>query len=84
MNKKDLEKDRYVLPYEWKKPKDSKGGKSDDMLSHILNKFTGSDKMLTSMKEDVSTLTKIVTSHLVSIKQLNTQECHSSSYVNPR
>uniref|UniRef100_M1DJ55 Integrase core domain containing protein n=1 Tax=Solanum tuberosum TaxID=4113 RepID=M1DJ55_SOLTU len=72
-NWKDGEKDRFVPPHVHQKPKDSDGGRSEDMLSRILNKLEGSDKMLKGMKEDMSTLSQTVTSHSVSIKQLETQ-----------
>uniref|UniRef100_M1DHA8 Integrase core domain containing protein n=1 Tax=Solanum tuberosum TaxID=4113 RepID=M1DHA8_SOLTU len=36
-NWKDKEKDRYVPPHERQKPKDLKGGRSEDMLSRIFN-----------------------------------------------
>ncbi|KAK4731373.1 hypothetical protein R3W88_024361 [Solanum pinnatisectum] len=81
---RDGEKDMYIPPHESQKPKDSKGGHSEDMLSRILHKVEGSNKILKEMKDDVSTLSQTVTSHSISIKELETQMGHISSYLNPR
>lgn len=77
------EKDKLVPSHERQKTKGSKGGKPEEMLSYILNKVEGSDKMLKGMKEDVSTLNHTITSHSVTIKKLKTQMVHISSHINP-
>uniref|UniRef100_M1DSE0 Integrase core domain containing protein n=1 Tax=Solanum tuberosum TaxID=4113 RepID=M1DSE0_SOLTU len=71
-------------PHECQKTKDSEVDRSRDMLSRILNKVEGSEKTLQDMKEDVSTLSQTVTSHFVSIKQLETQISNISSHLNLR
>lgn len=56
MKERDREKDMYVPPHERQIPKDSKDGRSKDMLARILNKVQRFDKILKKIKEDVSTL----------------------------
>uniref|UniRef100_M1DZT7 Integrase core domain containing protein n=1 Tax=Solanum tuberosum TaxID=4113 RepID=M1DZT7_SOLTU len=72
-NSKDGEKDRYVPLHGRQKPNNLEGDRSKNMLSRILNKVEGPDKLLKGMKEDVSTLSLTVTSHSDSMKQLETQ-----------
>ena len=67
------ERDRYVPPHEHQMPKESEGGHIKYMLSRILNKVEGSDKLLKEIKDNVSTLNQTVTTHSVSIKQFETQ-----------
>lgn len=50
------ERDRYVPSHERQKTKDSDSSKSKYILSCILDKVEGSDKILKEMKEDVLTL----------------------------
>jgi len=72
------------LPMSVKIPKDSEGGRTAKILSRILTKVEGSDKVLKEMKEDVSTHNQTVSSHSISIKKLETQMGQISSHLNPR
>lgn len=55
-----------------------------DMLTQILNKIEAFDKVLKEIKSNFSQLSQIVTSHLASIKHLETQLGNISSHLNQR
>ena len=52
--------------------------------SRIINKVEGPNKILKEIKEDVSTLSKMSTSHSIYFKQLEIQMGKISSNLNPR
>ena len=81
-NWKDGEKDQYVPPHDCIKPNYYEGGRFKDMLLRILDKVM-SDKMRKGMKK-MFTLSNTITSHAVSIKQLETHISHILSHLNPR
>jgi len=60
-------KDRYIPPYVRKKSKDYKGGQIKEILSLILHKVKEHDRMLKEIKENVSMLNQMTSSHSISI-----------------
>lgn len=67
-NFKDGEKGIYVSHHERQKTKDSEGGRfeggrSEDMLSRMLDKVEGWNRMLKGMKKDISTLSHTIIYH---------------------
>ena len=52
-----------TCPHENQKPKDNEGDQIEDKLLHIQSKVKGYDIVLKEIKDNVSTLNRMVTSH---------------------
>uniref|UniRef100_M1DC13 Integrase core domain containing protein n=1 Tax=Solanum tuberosum TaxID=4113 RepID=M1DC13_SOLTU len=77
-------KDRYIPPYVRKKSKDYEGGQIEEILSLILHKVKEHDRMLKEIKENVSMLNQMTSSHSIYIRLLETQMGRMLSCLYPR
>ncbi|WMV24975.1 hypothetical protein MTR67_018360 [Solanum verrucosum] len=82
-----MDKDRYVPSHDRPCPKELaglEGSRMEDMFVRIYNKVEWPDKVLKDLKNDFSTLSQTVTSHLVPIKHPETQLGEIATQLNTR
>uniref|UniRef100_M1DHA7 Putative plant transposon protein domain-containing protein n=1 Tax=Solanum tuberosum TaxID=4113 RepID=M1DHA7_SOLTU len=77
-------KDQYIPPHERIRPKEYEGGQVEEILSFILHKVEEQEIVLKEIKENVSLLNEITTSHSMSIQLQETQMGHVLSHLYPR
>ncbi|WMV58961.1 hypothetical protein MTR67_052346 [Solanum verrucosum] len=78
-------KDMYIPPHERRRTKKEEGGQIEEVLSLILYKVKGHDRVLEEIKENVLMLNQMITSHSVFIQLQESQmdQVLSSLYPEP-
>lgn len=55
--------DKYIPLYEWKKPRDNRGKRVEEMLSVILHKVSEHEGVFDEMKKNIEVMKQLIGSH---------------------